>query len=343
MSVALGGSIEPPPSPKLYHGCYWGGVGTDTHDPTEHDVTAADVARYEAAVGARTAWVYFAHNWFESADFPRATCDWIAQSGKVPYIRLMPRSDVDQKHAEKRFTLPRIVRGDFDPELKRWGAEAKAFGGPLMVEWGTEPNGEWFAWSGKWYGGGAAGPRLFVQAYRHIVDLIREAGADNITWVWHVNWFDDPEAQWNRLENYYPGDDYCDWIGVSAYGPITPRTRDGTESFRSKIDDVYPRLTKLAPSKPVIVSEFGCEIHNPRVKAAAWAKAALEDLFGNRWPRIIGFCWWNEGWQNDDVKKHDSDLIVTHDVALTVVFREELAAHQAQLQEAAVTKMTKRE
>src|SRR6266498_644183 len=27
-----------PPVGKLYHGLYWGGVGTDEHDPTEHDV-----------------------------------------------------------------------------------------------------------------------------------------------------------------------------------------------------------------------------------------------------------------------------------------------------------------
>jgi hypothetical protein len=34
-----------PPAPgKLYHGFYWGGVGTDKHDPTEHDLTPADVA-----------------------------------------------------------------------------------------------------------------------------------------------------------------------------------------------------------------------------------------------------------------------------------------------------------
>src|SRR5215472_16471953 len=39
--------ILAPPSGKLYHGFYWGGVGTDTHDPTEHDVTPQDVTRYE--------------------------------------------------------------------------------------------------------------------------------------------------------------------------------------------------------------------------------------------------------------------------------------------------------
>ncbi len=97
--------IQPPPPGKLYHGFYWGGVGTDTHDPTEHDVTAADVVRYEEAVGAKTVWIYFSDNWFESRKFPAETCGWIRDAGKIPYIRLMLRSDVDQGHDDKKFSL----------------------------------------------------------------------------------------------------------------------------------------------------------------------------------------------------------------------------------------------
>src|SRR5256885_16062252 len=92
--------IQSPAAGKLYQGFYWGGVGTDTHDPTEHDVTATDVARYEQAVGAKTAWVYFSNNWFESRKFPDEMCHWIRDLGKIPYVRLMLRSDVDQRHAE---------------------------------------------------------------------------------------------------------------------------------------------------------------------------------------------------------------------------------------------------
>jgi hypothetical protein len=330
------GSVAPPPAGKLYHGCYWGGVGTDTHDPSEHDFTAADVARYEEAVGKKTAWIYFSNNWFESRKFPAALCASVRDLGKVPYIRLMLRSDVDQKHAEKTFTLQRIVAGEFDADLRAWGRDAKTFGSPLLVEWGTEPNGNWFGWNGKWNGGAKEGPAHYVDAYRHIVDLMRAEGAANVTWVWHVNWFDEPEQKWNAFENYFPGENYCDWVALSAYGPTTPMTPDGTESFRFKVDQAYPRLIKLAPDKPVIVAEFGCDLHNKRVNAARWAKSALEDLFSNRWPRVIGFCWWNEGWQNDDRKQHDSDLIILHDVDLTRVFREELTEHAAKIQETAV-------
>jgi beta-mannanase len=248
----------------------------------------------------------------------------------------MLRSDVDQKRAEKTFTLQRIIAGEFDADLRAWGREAKTFGSPILLEWGTEPNGNWFAWTGKWNGGANAGPARYVDAYRHIVDLVRAEGADNLTWVWHANWDDEPEQKWNALENYFPGEKYCDWIALSAYGPTTPTSADGTESFRFKVDQVYPRLVKLAPDKPIIVAEFGCDLHNKRVNAAQWAKLALQDLFLNRWPRVIGFCWWNEGWQNDDTKKHDSDLIILHDVDLMRVFREELTQHADKIQETVI-------
>jgi len=41
---------------------------------------------------------------------------------------------------------------------------------------------------------------------------------------------------------------------------------------------------KIAPGKPIIIAEFGCDLHNRHVDAAEWAKVALDDLFSNRCP-----------------------------------------------------------
>src|SRR5215813_56909 len=139
---APGVPVSTPPAGKLYHGLYWGGVGTDEHDPTEHDVTPSDVGHYEQAVGRQATWIYFANNWFESRKFPAAMCDWIRELKKIPYVRLMLRSDVDQGHREKTFTLQKIISGDFDADLRAWARDAKSFGSPILIEWGTEPNGE---------------------------------------------------------------------------------------------------------------------------------------------------------------------------------------------------------
>ncbi len=290
--TTLAGPVAQPPAGKLYHGFYFGGIGTDTHDPTEHDVSPQDVERYEKAVGAKTAWVYFSDNWFESRKFPETTCSWIRQLGKIPYLRLMLRSDVDQLHSEKVFTLDKIN------------------------------------------GGAKVGPAKYIAAYRRIVDLMRSEGADNLHWVWHVNWLDEPEQKWNAFENYFPGEKYCDWVALSAYGPTTPRMEDGAENFAFKMREAYPRLLKIAPGRPIIIAEFGCDLRNKHCDAAEWAHGALADIFSEKWPAIVGFCWWNEGWQNDDHKKNDTDMIIWHDANLTRVFREAFACYSDKIQEA---------
>ncbi len=338
ISIASAGAaprVLPPPAGKLYQGLYFDEPAPG-RDPTEHDVTAVDVIRFEQTLGAKTVWIFFSNNWFESRKFPASTCEWIHGLGKIPYIRLMLRSDLEQNHAEKTFSLANILAGKFDDDLKAWAREAKIFGSPILVEWGTEPNGKWFSWNGSWNGGASSGPPRYVAAYRHIVDLMRAEGAANLQWVWHVNWLDEPETKWNRFENYYPGADYCDWVALSAYGPLTPRAADGIESFRFKMRSAYPRLTKIAPGKPIVIAEFGCDIHHRKVNASEWAKSALEDLFSGRWPAVIGFCWWNESWENDDVRTHNTDMNILHDAGLTKVFREQLANHAGEVQGAPI-------
>lgn len=327
--------LDAPPAGKLYQGLYFDEPAKE-HDPTEHDIKPEDVARFESAVGKKAVWIFFSDNWFEDRKFPAATCTWIRDLGKVPYVRLMLRSDAEQEHAEKLFTLQNIIAGKFDDDLRAWARDAKQFGSPILVEWGTEPNGNWFSWNGKWNGGAKEGPARYVAAYRHIVDVMRGEGADNLQWIWHVNWLEEPEAKWNRFENYFPGADYCAWIALSAYGPTTPRTRDGTESLRFKMKTAYPRLTKLAPGKPIIIAEFGCALNHRTVDAAGWAKNALDDLFSGRWPAVVGFCWWNETWENDDTRSHNTDMNILHDRRLTSAFRDTLAAHAEQLQETPV-------
>ena len=90
----------------------------------------------------------------------------------------MLRSDAEQNRPEKTFSIDKIIRGEFDEDLRRWARAAKSFGSPILIEWGTEPNGDWFSWNGKWNGGAKTGPARYVAAYHHIVDLMRAEGAE---------------------------------------------------------------------------------------------------------------------------------------------------------------------
>ncbi len=318
--------IPLPPTGYLYQGVYPGGV-----TGAEDDITLADLRSFEQTVGKTAAWVYFSDNWYNGREFPLQTATWIRAAGSLPFVRLMLRSSTAQNQAEPTFTVQNITDGWFDHDLHVWCAAARDFRTPILVEYGTEVNGSWFSWNGVWNGGGTAdgygdptqpdGPERFRDAYRRIIQICRAEDARNITWVFHVNADDNPEESWNRFENYYPGDEWMDWIGVSDYGAQTPQD-DYWISFRADLDPIYPRLAALTPNKPIVVLEFGATDNNPRGDQALWARQALADITSFRYPRLTGFAWWNEWWQNDDNAAHDTNMRVQANPDLAAVFQE---------------------
>jgi hypothetical protein len=328
-------AISLPPAGKFYHGIYPGGISG-----AESDLTLDDLRSYEETVGKTAVWVYFSQNWFDGLDFPLETADWIREAGSIPYIRMMPWSKWEQNVAEPLYHQQNILNGQFDDALHDWCASARDFGTALLVEYGTEVNGEWFPWNGKWNGGGETngygaldypdGPERFRDAYRHFINICRQEGVENITWVFHVDVGGFPEDSWNNAENYYPGDEWIDWIGFSDYGALTPQD-DYWENFRDRLDPAYEQVEVFAPDKPVVINEFGVPNYNPLGDQAEWARAALTEIFSMRWERVIGFSWWNEWWQNDDNPAHDTTMRVQDNPALADVFKELIGDNEAVL------------
>jgi len=308
-----------PPEGSLYHGVHPGG-----RTGWEDDIGPTDLAAYEAAAGREAAWVYVSHNWFRSRAFPIDEATWIREEGALPFIRLMFRS-ASGSLPDRPFRLWRILDGQFDRDLRAWGAAAADFGTPLLVEFGTEVNGDWFGWNGRWNGGADGGPGRFRRAYRHVESVVEGAGAHNITWVFHVNAQSWPRRPWNEIADYYPGDRWVDWVGLSSYGALTPLDDAGDwEPFRTALDRVVPELSEVAPGKPIFVLELGMTDRNPHGSATAFADAALDDLLGGRWPEVRGFSWWNETWSNDDDPAHDTDMRVQTVPGLAEVFQDHL-------------------
>ena len=318
--------IPLPPAGVLYHGVFPGG-----RTGAEDDITLDDLQEYETEVGKRAAWVYFSNNWYRSREFPLTTTEWIRGAGSIPYIRLMLRSARKFDEAERVFTLQNILDGQFDSDLEQWCVAAREFGTPLLVEYGTEMNSDSFPWSGVVNGGATLadygdpeypdGPERFRDAYRHIIKICRDAGAVNITWVFHADTESTPDEDWNDLENYYPGDEWIDWIGLSAYGAFRPSS-SYFNIFRIAMDRTYPRVQAMAPDKPVIISEFGSTKNSPVVDQVDWARKALTDLVEARYEGIIGFSWWNEAWENDSDPANNTSMRLQDNPELALVFQE---------------------
>lgn len=275
---------------------------------TEDEVSKVAIREFLETTQKGLAWAYFSNNWTDKVEFPETHARIITDEGIVPFIRLMPRQDFDKGCDNPNpYSLVNINSGELDRDLEAWAQAAKKFGQPLMVEFGTETNGDWFPWSGLCNGGGKVGPRRFRRAYRHIVQIFRTQHVNNVTWVFHVDAYDSPNVPWNRISEYYPGDEWVDWIGVSAYGP---QTAAGVwQEFSEVIQDVYWRLTALSDEKPIAVLEWG--VHEPHEGGdkSVWITSALQAVKDGRYPRIKGISYWHENF-GDDQNKSTSRLRV---------------------------------
>lgn len=245
------------PNSGIYHSAYpdFGG--------TEDIVTAKRISDFEALVNKNIVWAYFSNNWYNHIQFPTSEVNTISSSGKIPFIRIMPRTNFDEGGPDPNYTMQKIIDGYFDAELTQWAIDAKNTNIPLLVEFGTEVNGNWFPWNGQYNGAGETssygdinipdGPERFRDAYRHIIDICNTNGLHNISWFFHIDAYGEPNVEWNKIENYYPGDQYIDWLGVSIYGP--QESNEDYQDFSEIMDDIYPSLTALS-NKPIAILEF---------------------------------------------------------------------------------------
>lgn len=98
------------------------------------------------------------------------------------------------------------ARGNYDVVIKQYSTWAKSTDRPIYLRIGYEFDGPH----------NALEPDDYVKAYRHVVDLMRAEGVDNVAFVWHSYIF----APYKNypLSSWYPGDEYVDWVGVSLFG-----------------------------------------------------------------------------------------------------------------------------
>ncbi len=257
---ALFNSAKLIPAPNgIYHSAF------PDFGSTEDIVSADRIQEFEQLAQKKIVWAYFSNNWTEGIVFPMQAVETIHNAGRIPFIRMMPRSSFDEYRPDSIYTMERIINGDFDSALIVWAQEAASLPYPILVEFGTEVNGAWFPWNGIHNGGGITdqygdpsypdGPERFRDAYRHIIDICRREGANNITWFFHVDAQPEPNEWWNDIKYYYPGDDYIDWVGISTYGSLSPK--DDPVSFKEMMDFMYPHIKEIAPDKPIAILEFG--------------------------------------------------------------------------------------
>src|SRR5439155_18634667 len=73
--------------------------------------------------------------------------------------------------------------------------------------------------------------------------------------------------------------------------------------FRDVMNDAYAQLTGVSATRPIAVAEWG-QIEYPG--KAAWISNALSDLASNTWPRVKAISYWNQSWDQSDMRINSS-------------------------------------
>jgi beta-mannanase len=341
-----GGQAPEPPTPAgpktlvippkgIYAGAY-----IDAGE-REQDVTLETIEAFETMVGKHQAIVASSSYWGEQS-FPEVNVRLIARHNSVPMIYWSPwdRPYIEGRGPDK-YSLTSIVAGEHDAYIDRWADAAKACESPMIVSFGNEMNGSWFPWSGSYYGAGEEihgqpvrykGPETFKAAYRHCVDRVRARGAKNVLFVLHLMDFSAPNETWNLADQYFPGSDYCDWLGISVYGSQFP-TDDEWAPFKPLVEWPYEELTLLDPKKPIMFCEWGVA-ELPRLgDKSQWFRDAFRIMQEPRYDRLKAIVYWHERWQNSATDNNEngenagkySNLRVNSSPAALEAYRKGLA------------------
>jgi hypothetical protein len=155
-------------------------------------------------------------------------------------------------------TYNHILDGSSDQNIASMAVKMAGMKRPILLRWGWEMNGNWFAWDGTHNGKKPSG---YITAWQRMHRIFRAKGATNVAWVWGPNWNSGPNVGWNHFQHYYPGDAYVDWVGVSGYN-------FGSESPHTLFTPIVQAYGK---HKPIMLAETAAVSHGAHTKAA-WIK-----------------------------------------------------------------------
>lgn len=173
----------------------------------------------------------------------------------------------------------------------------KALDIPIFLRYACEMN----------VGENGENPSIYVKNFRYVAKIMKEL-APNVAMVWSPNDITDAER---KLESYYPGDAYVDWVGVSTYTTFYFGDKTDWGSLQDSIDSnfftgenanplakIAEVVEKYGDRKPIMISETGVAHYSKVAKEdmTDWAKVQMNRLYGYMpilYPEVKGIYYFN--------------------------------------------------
>jgi tetratricopeptide (TPR) repeat protein len=206
---------------------------------------------------------------FEKPFFPTRFAAAIKRTGAAMHLALEPK-----------MPLARVSTG----LITAFAKEAARSDVPIFLRFAAEFNDPANEWSRN--------PKLYVEKYQMVHDIMAQY-APNVAMVWM------PMA--SRLEvidQYFPGDAYVDWVGLSLYSLpfVNGNTRDSGERL-NPLDAIKNFYAKYAIRHPMQISEYASShrtLAAPNKDFGVFAQTKLRMLFWGaylKYPRLKNINW----------------------------------------------------
>lgn len=209
-----------------------------------------------------------------------------------------------------------ILDGKYDTYLNNYAKEVANYGEPILFRLGNEMNGDWCVYSSHHT---SRDTDIYKAFYRYVYQIFRNAGADNVIWVWNPNGKAFPDYKWNNELCYYPGDGYVDVVGMTSYNTGNYYKGEDWMEFSEMYDSLYQKYISLY-EKPLMITEFSSS------SVGGSKEAWVADMFRNiiKYDRIKVAVWW-DGCDWDARGNVARSYFIDETEELVKIFRENLA------------------
>jgi mannan endo-1,4-beta-mannosidase len=219
------------------------------------------IASFGQMAGRQPNLVGYYSGWAQPFDTSYAQT--IREHGVSPFVQIDPTDA----------SISAIASGTYDDYLRSYAESVRNFRHAVVIGFGHEMNAPWSSWGYK-----HVPAATFVAAWRHIVTLFREQGADNVTWLWTL---EADQSGTGPVASWWPGAQYVTWIGIDGY------YYRSSDTFRSVFGQTITQVRAFT-SKPVLLSETA-------VGPDAGQFAKIQDLFhGMAAYKTLGLVWFDK-------------------------------------------------
>ncbi len=208
-----------------------------------------------------------------------------------------------------------VLNGEYDEFLTNYAKTVSDFDHPVLFRLGNEMNGDWCPYSSY---NTSKDTEIFKAFYRYVYQFFADAGADNVIWVWNPNGKSFPDFEWNDEVMYYPGDEYVDVIGLTAYNTGTYYPGESWTSFDQLYDPLYARSMALYGQAKMITEFASSSVGGDKKQ---WVRDMFEHI--GSYPEIKIAIWW-DGCDWDANGNVARPYFIDEPRELLQIFKEEL-------------------